>query len=457
MEHPPYFPDEHSEAIAPQSAPHSRQSEICVLGSMLLDPGALDLSIEQLEPEDFYIPAHQDIFSCMRDLRNHSAPVDSVSLIAELDRLGKLRAVGDVPYIAELTIQTPSASNIEYYILVVTECSMQRQLIIAGNAIARDAMDSSRDLEDMLNDAERRIYDITLKRSTDTLMHVAPTMNEVFSKLGEMRKNRGDLQGVPTGFYDLDQKTSGLKKSDLIIVAGRPAMGKTSLAINMAQHASLHAGYSVVVFSLEMSREQLVLRMFSTDAEIDLYKLLNGNHSEEDHMKIADEVLDRMGQSRLYIDDSAGATVPEIRSKCRRLKAREGLDLIVIDYLQLMRSPRKTDNRQQEISEITRSLKILARELDVPIILLSQLSRAPEQRRDDQGGHRPMISDLRESGSIEQDADIVMLLYRDQVYNEDADNVAEVIIAKHRNGSTGTVKLGWFGEYTKFKNLANQH
>lgn len=445
MEHTP------ENNIIPQGAPQSRQAEIGVLGSMLLDAGALDLALEQLVPADFYMPAHQDIFAAMRSLRDGNTPVDAVTLVTELDRTGKLRAVGDAAYIAELTIQTPSASNVEHYISVMTERSIQRQLIGAGNSIARDAQDTSRELEDMLNDAERRIYDITMKRATDTLQHIAPTMNEVFTNLGEMRKHRSDLRGVPTGFVDLDQKTSGLKKSDLIIVAGRPAMGKTSFAINIAQHAALHAGRSVVIFSLEMSKEQLVLRMFSTDAEVDMYKLLNANHSDEEHMRIADDVLDRMGESRLYIDDSAVATVPEIRSKCRRLKARSGLDLVVIDYLQLMRSPRKTDNRQQEVSEITRSLKVLARELDVPIVLLSQLSREAEKRT--QNDHRPMLSDLRESGAIEQDADIVMLLYREQVYNEEADNTAEVIIAKHRNGSTGTIYLGWFGEYTKFKNL----
>ncbi len=432
------------------AAPHSAAAEISVLGSMLLDGSALDMAIELLESTDFYFPANQDIFACMRGLRATGAPVDSVSVVAELDRLGKLRAVGDVAYISDLTMQTVSAADVEHYIKIVQERSMQRQLIRAGNLISKDALDTARDLEQVLSDAERRIYDITLKRAADTLLPVQDSMYEAYAHLGELMNLQGRLIGVSTGFSDLNSKTSGLKKSDLIIVAGRPAMGKTSFAINIAQYAALHDSRSVVIFSLEMGREQLITRMFSSEAEVDMQKLLTGATTEADLIKIA-QVLGVMGNSKLFIDDSAGATVPEMRSKCRRLKARHGLDLIVIDYLQLMRSSKKTDNRQQEISDITRSLKILARELDVPIIVLSQLSRGPEQRKDD---HRPMISDLRESGAIEQDADIVMLLYREQVYNEEADNTAEVIIAKHRNGPTGTVKLYWMGEYTKFKNLA---
>ena len=430
-------------------APHSQTAEIAVLGSMLLDAAALDSSLEQLVPGDFYLPANQDIFACMAALREKGAPVDSISLITELDRLGKLRQVGDVGYITDLTIKTISASESDYYINLVTEHSMQRQLIRAGNLIARDAMDSERDIEQVLSDAERRVYDITLKRAQDSLLPVQDSMYDTYAHLGELMTRQGQLIGVSTGFVDLDRKTSGLKKSDLIIIAGRPAMGKTSLALNLAQHAALREGRTVVVFSLEMGREQLITRIFSSEAEVDMQKLITGTMSESELIKVS-EVLEPLGKSRLFIDDSAAATVPEIRSKCRRLKARHGLDLLVIDYLQLMRSQKKTENRQQEVSDITRSLKILARELDVPIVLLSQLSREPEKRKDD---HRPLLSDLRESGAIEQDADIVLLLYRGQVYDEDVQNIAEVNIAKHRNGPTGTIELCWFGEYTKFKSL----
>ncbi len=434
----------------PVSAPHSIEAERSVLGSMLLDQGALDLALERLEPVDFYMPAHQDIFECIRGLRDGGDAVDSVTLVAELDRLGKLRAVGDAPYITELALYTPSAANVEQYIDIVEERSVLRQLIRAGGQIAKDSLDGERELAEVLNDAERRIYDISMKKAADSLLPIQKTMYDTFGKMGELMNLKGSLTGVPSGFIDLDSKTSGLQKSDLIIIAARPSMGKTSFAMNIAQYASFHAGKSVVMFSLEMDREQLIMRMFCTEAEVDMQRVKTGAATPEEMMKIAD-LLPMMEQSQLYIDDTAGATVPEIRSKCRRHKARYGLDMVVIDYLQLMHSPKKTDSRQQEISEITRSLKVLARELDVPILLLAQLSRAPEQRQD----HRPIMADLRESGAIEQDADIILMLYRDSVYDPDADDSeAEVIIAKHRNGPTGTVPLVWLGQYTKFKNKA---
>lgn len=430
-------------------APHSLPAEMSVLGSMLLDNDAMELAMELLIADDFYDPANQEIFKCICSLRGSGAPVDAVSLVAELDRVGKLIMVGDASYIADITTKTPSAANVEHYISIVSDRSIQRQLIRAGNSITRDGMNSALDIENSLGEAERRIFDISLKKAADTLLPVQDTMYDVFEQLGELMKLKNRIVGVPTGFRVLDYKLSGLKKSDLIIVAGRPAMGKTSFSLNMAQYAALHAGRTVVVFSLEMSREQLIMRLFSSESKIDMQRMLTGTINEDELVVVA-QSLEPLGKSKLFIDDSAMATVPEIRSKCRRLKVRYGLDLIVIDYLQLMRSTRKSDNRQQEISEITRSLKVLARELDVPILLLSQLSRAPEQRRDD---HRPVLSDLRESGAIEQDADIVLLLYRDQVYNEESDSVAEVIVAKHRNGPTGTVKLNWIGEYTSFADL----
>lgn len=429
-------------------APHDLRAEIAVLGSMLLDADALELCVESLQPEDFYDTAHQDIFRCIVTLREHAAPVDSVSLVSELNRVGKLTAVGDVSYIADLTIQTPSAANVAHYLKLVSERSIQRKLIRAGNAISKDGANTGMDVEHMLNDAERRIYDITISKAEDTLVPVQDILYDVFEMLEKLRESKDKIVGVPTGFSDLDAKISGLKKSDLVIVAGRPAMGKTSFAINIAQHAALQAGRCVAIFSLEMSKEQLLLRMFSTQSHTDLQNMLSGRLGDDEYIGIADN-LDDFAASKLFIDDNANATVPAIRSKCRRLKARAGLDLVVIDYLQLMRSTARSDNRQQEVSEITRSMKILARELDVPIVLLSQLSRAPEQRKED---HRPMLSDLRESGAIEQDADIVMLLYREKVYDPEADNTAEVIIAKHRNGPTGTIELYWRGEYTKFEN-----
>lgn len=436
--------------ISQQSpAPHDTRAEIAVLGSMLLDTDALELCLEELQPEDFYDPAHQELFRCMRSLHEARAPVDVVSLVTELDRMGKLRLVGDAGYVSDLIIRTPSSANVKHYSSVVADRSIQRRLIRAGNDITRDAMNSAMEVDDMLSEAERRIYDISLNQADDTLQHVGEIVISTYEQMEALRATKGEIIGIPTGFIDLDNKTSGLKKSDLIIVAGRPAMGKTSFAINIAQHAALNEGRTVAIFSLEMSREQLLMRMFSTESRIDLQKILSGTTSNMEVIEIANH-LDEFRNSKLYVDDSSSANVPSIRSKCRKLKAREGLDLIVIDYLQLMRSSRKSENRQQEVSEITRSLKILARELDVPIMLLSQLSRGPEQRAE----HKPMLADLRESGAIEQDADIVMLLYREKVYDPDASDLAEVIIAKHRNGPTGTVELYWRGEYTRFENAS---
>ncbi len=432
-----------------QTAPHSVEAEKSVLGSMLIDANALDLALEQLQSADFFVPAHQDIFACMQSIRARGQAFDLVLLIAELEKQGKLKQVGDVSYVTDLSLLTPTAANAAQYIRIVAEHSVQRQLIRAGSEIARESMEGDKDLEQILNDAERRIYDISMKQAADTLLPVQDTMYETYTHIGELMNLKGALTGLSTGFSELDAKTSGLQKSDLIIIAGRPSMGKTSFAINIAQHVALRGHKSVVVFSLEMSREQLVMRMFSSEAQIDMQRIKSGAITPDELERVAG-VLGPMGQSKLFIDDSATATVPELRSKCRRLKARQGLDLIVIDYLQLMQSPKRTDSRQQEISDITRSLKVLARELDVPIILLSQLSRGPEQRAD----HRPLMADLRESGAIEQDADLVILLYREQAYDEDADNTAEIILAKHRNGPTGTVYLAWLGEYTKFLPLA---
>jgi len=432
-----------------QTAPHSADAEKSVLGSMLLDVNALDIALEQLTGADFFVPAHQDIFSCMQQIRAQGQPLDAVVLVAELEKTGRLKQVGGVSYVTDLSLLTPSAANVAQYIRIVAEHSVQRQLIRAGSEIARESMEGDKSIEQILNDAERRIYDISMRQATDTLLPVQETMYETYTHIGELMNLKGALTGISTGFAELDAKTSGLQKSDLIIIAGRPSMGKTSFAINIAQNIALRGKKSVVVFSLEMSREQLVMRMFSSEAMIDMQRIKSGAITPDELARVA-EVLGPMGQSKLFIDDSATATVPELRSKCRRLKAREGLDLIVIDYLQLMRSSRRVDNRQQEISDITRSLKVLARELDVPIILLSQLSRGPDQRAD----HRPVMADLRESGAIEQDADLVILLYREQVYDEDADNTAEAILAKHRNGPTGTVYLAWLSEFTKFVTLA---
>jgi len=319
----------------------------------------------------------------------------------------------------------------------------------------RDGMNDDKDVEESLNQAEKRIYDISMRKTEDSLAPIAQIVPDAITEIGDLMARQGKLTGVATGFVDLDRMTNGLQKSDLIIIAARPAMGKSAFALNIAQYAALHDNRSVVIFSLEMSKEQLVMRMLCTEASVDSQRIKEGLLTDEETGRLMD-AAEPMQRSKIHIDDGGNATVASIRSKCRRLKAREGLDLVIVDYMQLMNGTgmgnRKNDSRQQEISDMTRAMKLLARELDVPILLLAQLNRGPETRQD----HTPMIADLRESGSIEQDADMVILLYRPQVYDETLDNTSEVIIAKHRHGPTGTVELAWQGEYTRFMNLARE-
>ena len=437
-----------------QVPPHSTDAERSVLGGMLIDGGALELALEQLREEDFYLPAHQAIFSGMREIRSAGGAVDLVTLSNALERHGKLEMVGGALYLSELMGFVPTAANAQEYIGIVEEKSVRRLLIRAGGEIIRDGMNDEGELENTLNAAERRIYDITMRKSADTLTPIDQIVPEAFNEISELMERRGKITGVSTGFTELNRMTNGFQKSDLIIVAARPAMGKTAFALNIAQYAALHDNRTVVVFSLEMSASQLVQRMLCTEATVESQKIKEGTVTSEDLKRLID-VMEPMSRAKLFIDDSGGATVPEIRSKCRRLRARHGLDMVVIDYLQLMQSGggRKSDSRTQEASDMTRQLKLLARELDVPVVLLAQLNRGPETRQD----HTPMIADLRESGSIEQDADMVILLYRPAAYDEEADNTSQAIIAKHRHGPTGTVMLAWQGEYTRFMNLATEY
>ena len=418
--------------------------------SMLLEPNALELASEQLRAEDFYVPANETIFASMARIRAAGDAVDLVTLSSDLESRGMLERAGGLTYLSELMSFVPSAANVQNY--------MVKSVVVldhhrAGSEIMRDGMNDEKDLEETLNDAERRIYDISMRNVNDSLVPLEDIVPTAFNEIGELMSRKGKITGVASGFTDLDRQTNGFQKSDLIVIAGRPAMGKTSFAINIAQYAALHDGRTVAVFSMEMSAEQLVMRMLCTEASVESQRIKEGLMGDDELSRLM-EVMDPMSRAKLFIDDTGNLTVPEIRSKCRRLKARSGLDLIVIDYMQLMQSAssRKSDNRMAEISEITRSLKLLARELDVPILLLSQLNRGPETRQD----HTPMISDLRESGSIEQDADMVILLYRPQVYDETLDNTSEIIIAKHRHGPTGTIQLVWQGEYTRFRNLAKE-
>ncbi len=441
---------------AGRTMPHAGDAERSVLGSMLIDAAALEISLEQLREEDFYVPANAAIFAAMRDIRAGGDAVDLVTLTAELERHGKLDQAGGLTYLTDLVTFVPTAANVQHYASLVESKSTQRALIRAGGEIIRDGMDDERDIEETLDAAEKRIYEISMRKEQGTLVPMDMIVPQAYNLIGELAQRRGKITGVPSGFVELDRLTNGFQKSDLIIVASRPAMGKTSFALNIAQYAAVHNHRSVVVFSLEMSSEQLVMRMLCTEASVDSQRIKEGLIGSNE-MNSLMEVMDPMSRAKIYIDDSGNASVPTIRSKCRRQAARAGLDLVVIDYLQLMQSTggRKNDNRMQEVSDMTRQLKLLARELHVPILLLCQLNRGPDTRSD----HRPVISDLRESGSIEQDADMVLLLYRPAAYldtqeYEMGDNTSQVIIAKHRHGSTGLVKLLWQGEYTRFRTIA---
>lgn len=429
---------------ADEAVPYSIDAERSVLGSMIISKNAVEVAMELLKTEDFYIAAHQTIFASMHDLYTRSSAVDLVTVVNDLEKHGKLEAIGGVEYVAMLGDYTPSSGNIAYYARIVQERSTQRKLIDASSHIAKNARDGAMEIPDVIDDAERRIYNISIRNNTNTMVPAKDVVFETYDMIGEIAGARGSLTGVPTGFIDLDKLTSGLQKSDLIIVAGRPSMGKTALVLNMASYAAFDAGKNVAIFSLEMSTQQLIMRMMCTRAQVSMTKVKQGVATDDDMIRLSD-ATSAMYSDRLVIDDTANISVAEIRSKCRRMKTKQGLDLVIIDYLQLMKTSGKTENRVLEIGEITRALKILARELDVPIILLSQLSRAADKVR-------PTMAHLRESGAIEQDADIVIMIYREGAHNPEADNTAEIIVAKHRNGPTDTVYLVWIDEYTKFNN-----
>jgi len=434
--------------------PHSLEAEQSVLGAMIIDKECIAAVTESIKSEDFYSENHREIFEAVLDLFNRNEPVDLITVSEQLKVRGTMEAVGGLEYLTELVTLVPTTANVKYYTKIVEEKSILRKLIRAAVDIANQSYEAADEVSYIMDNAEKQIFDILQKRNTQGFVPIKDVLIESFDKLEELYKNKRKIVGVPTGFVDLDMKTAGLHPSDLILIAARPAMGKTSFALNIAQYAAIHANVPVAIFSLEMSKEQLVNRILWSEALIDSQKMRTGELQDDDWPKLA-RVIGPLSEAPIYIDDTPGLSVVEMRAKCRRLKLEKNLGLIVIDYLQLMQGRGKSESRQQEISEISRSLKILAKELNVPIITLSQLSRAPEQRSD----HRPILSDLRESGAIEQDADIVMFLYRDDYYNPDTDkkNIAECIIAKHRNGSTGTVELVWLGQYTKFANFEKTH
>ncbi|ADD03573.1 replicative DNA helicase [Thermoanaerobacter mathranii subsp. mathranii str. A3] len=429
--------------------PQNIEAEQSVLGSMLLSRDAIIDVSEILKAEDFYKESHKKLFDVMMEMFEKDIPVDLVTVVDELRKRNMLEAIGGIDYIASLSSNVITTANVSYYAKLIKEKATLRRLIEASSEIMELSYEGD-DVETVLDIAEQKIFDIAQGRNTTNFSPIKDVLMNTFYKIEELYKNKGQLTGIPSGFPDLDLKTAGFQPSDFILVAARPSMGKTSFALNIAQNAALLTGLPVAIFSLEMSKEQLVNRLICSTANIDSQKLRTGNLDEDDWMKLA-AAMTPLSKAPIYIDDTPGIGVMDIRAKCRRLKLEKGLGLVMIDYLQLMQGRGKAENRQQEISEISRSLKSLARELNVPVITLSQLSRAPESRSD----HRPILSDLRESGAIEQDADIVMFLYRDDYYHKDSEkkNIAEVIIAKHRNGPTGTVELLWLAQYTKFVSL----
>jgi replicative DNA helicase len=435
--------------------PQNLDAEQSVLGSMLIDKDAVTKAVEVLKPQDFYRDANGHVFEAMIVLFERNEAIDLITLTEELKQMGLLEQVGGIAYVAGLANSVPTAANVEHYAKIVEEKSLLRNLINVSTRIAQMGYEAEEEIDSLIDRAEKMIFEFTQRKTHSGVVPLKTVLMQTFERIEYLYQTKGGITGVPSGYGELDRLTSGFQPSDLIIVAARPSMGKTALCLNIAQFASVRKKLPVIVFSLEMSREQLVTRMLCGEAMVDQQKIRTGQLSDEDWQKLT-RAASPLSQAPLFIDDTPGISVIEMRAKCRRLKAEKGLSMVVIDYLQLMQGGRKPENRQQEISEISRSLKSLARELQVPVIALSQLSRAVEQRQD----KRPMMSDLRESGSLEQDADLVMFIYRDEYYNKeesDKKGIAEVIIAKQRNGPVGTTELGFFKEYTRFVNLDRVH
>jgi replicative DNA helicase len=433
-----------------KTLPHNLDAERTVLGAVLVDNQAFNSAAEILTRDDFYRESHRRIFEAMAVLTEKSQPIDLVTLKDELARATALEAAGGASYLAGLVDGVPRLTNVEHWSRIIKERAVLRNLIHASNRIVQSCYEAEEDAATLLDRAEKSIFDIAERRIRQGFVGIRDIVKESFRTIDQLSQSKDLVTGLPTGFVDIDEMTSGLQKGDLVIVAARPAMGKTSFCLNIAQHASLRAGETVGLFSLEMSKEQLVLRMLCADARVDAHRLRTGKLNEKDWARLAKAYAD-LSNSRIFIDDSASVTPLEMRAKCRRLKAEHGLGLVVVDYLQLVTGGVKIENRQQEISAISRSMKGLAKELSVPVVALSQLSRAPEARTD----RRPQLSDLRESGALEQDADVVMFIYREEEYKPTDENrgIAEIIIGKQRNGPTGSRKLAFIREFTRFENL----
>ena len=439
------------EALVKRIMPNSLEAEQSVIGSMIMDKEAIMTAGEILIEEDFYHKQYGILFDAMIELYSSGQPVDLVTLQNKLKEKDVPQEVSSLEFVGELVRAVPTSANVKYYCNIVKENSMKRKLIRVTEEIENECYAGKESLESVLDKTEHDIFALLSSRTGGDYVPIRQVVMNALEKIEKASQQDGNVTGIPTGFIDLDYRTAGLQPSDLVLIAARPSMGKTAFVLNIAQYVAFHENMCTAIFSLEMSKEQLVNRLFSLESRVDAQALRTGNLSDADWAKLV-EGAGIIGDSELIIDDTPGISISEMRSKCRKYKLEHDLKLIIIDYLQLMSgSGRSTDSRQQEISDISRSLKALARELNVPVLALSQLSRAVEQRPD----HRPMLSDLRESGAIEQDADVVMFLYRDDYYNKDSEkkNIAEVIIAKQRNGPIGTVELAWLPNLTKFANL----
>lgn len=443
------------ENVIKRQLPYSMEAERSVIGSMLLDREAIVTASEMIKRSDFYNQQYGIVFESIVELFNEGKSVDLITLQERLKEKDLPPETTTLDFTRELLMGVVSSTNIAQYARIVADKSLLRQVIKVNEDIAKRCYQGKESCDEILEYTEKSVFDLLKNKSTGDYTPIRQIVLNALDKIEQAAKNKSSVTGIPTGFTDLDYKTSGLQPSDLILVAARPSMGKTAFVLNIAQDVVLRSKKTCAIFSLEMSKEQLVNRMFAMDSYVNSQNLRTGNLTESDWEKLVDSA-GRIGSSRLIIDDTPGISISELRSKCRRFKLEHDLSLVMIDYLQLMSgNSRHGDNRQQEISDISRSLKALAREIDCPVIALSQLSRACEARQD----HRPMLSDLRESGAIEQDADVVMFIYRDDYYNKDSSskNISEIIIAKQRNGPTGTVELAWLPDYTKFGNLQKNH
>jgi replicative DNA helicase len=431
--------------------PHNVEAEESVLGSMLLSKDAIAEVLEQLHENDFYRPAHRTVFRSVLELYSHGQAVDAVTVAEDLRRNGTLAEVGGAPFLHTLVAGVPTAANAGYYAAIVKEAGVLRRLIDVGTRIVQLGYETPQDVERAVDIAESLVYNLAQGRVSEDYQSLRDVLTGTLEAIERLHDDRRELTGVPTGFPELDRLTSGLQNSNLIIVAARPAVGKSALGLDLARHAAVRAGVPTVVFSLEMSRTELVQRLMCAECTVDMQRLRTGRMEESDWTRLT-RSLGKLADAPLFIDDSPGTTMMEIRAKCRRLKQRHGLGLVIVDYLQLMQPTKRFENRQQEVSEISRGLKLLAKELDVPVVAISQLSRQPEARAD----KKPMLSDLRESGALEQDSDVVLFIYRDDLYDAESPRKgeADLILAKHRNGPTDTVTVTFQGQYSRFHPMA---